>query len=79
MRRRALRIVATAVVTALCTAYLLWKIDVSESAREIRDANLAYLAGALALMAVTVLPMAWRWQRLLRAKAIDDAPRSHTT
>jgi hypothetical protein len=72
MRNRLLRLVATVVVTGLCTAYLVWKIDVSESAREIADANLAYLLGALAIMAVTVVPMAWRWQRLLAAKGIRD-------
>jgi hypothetical protein len=72
MSGRVLRVVATGVVTGLCTAYLVWKIDVSESVREIADANLVYLLGALALMAVTVLPMAWRWQRLLGAKAIDE-------
>jgi glycosyltransferase 2 family protein len=72
MSRRVLRIVATVVVTGLCTAYLVWKVDLAEAAREMGDANLAYLLGALAIMAVTVLPMAWRWQRLLRAKDIDE-------
>jgi uncharacterized protein (TIRG00374 family) len=72
MSRRLLRIVATVVVTGLCTAYLVWKVDLSEAAREMGDANLAYLLGALALMAVTVLPMAWRWQQLLRAKGIAE-------
>lgn len=72
MSRRVLRIVATVVVTGLCTAYLVWKVDLGEAASEMGDANLAYLLGALALMAVTVLPMAWRWQRLLRAKGIDE-------
>jgi uncharacterized protein (TIRG00374 family) len=72
MRRRLVRIVATIAVTGLCTAYLIWKIDVSQSVREIADANLLYLVGAFALMAVTVLPMAWRWQRLLRVKSIDE-------
>jgi glycosyltransferase 2 family protein len=72
MSRRLVRIVATAVVTGLCTAYLVWKVDLAEAAGEIAHANLAYLLGALALMAVTVLPMAWRWQRLLGAKGIDE-------
>jgi hypothetical protein len=72
MKRRAVRVTATTVVTALCTAYLIWKIDLSESIREIADANVAYLAAALAIMAVTVLPMAWRWQRLLAAKHIHE-------
>ena len=72
MSRRTLRIAATVVVTALCTAYLVWKVDVSEALREIAHANLAYLLAALGLMAVTVLPMAWRWQRLLAAKGLHE-------
>jgi glycosyltransferase 2 family protein len=70
--RRSVRVVATLVVTGLCTAYLVWKIDISESLREIADANLAYLALSFAIMAATVVPMAWRWQLLLRAKGIRD-------
>jgi hypothetical protein len=70
--RRSARVVATLVVTGLCTAYLVWKIDISESLHEIADANLAYLALSFAIMAATVVPMAWRWQLLLRAKGIRD-------
>jgi glycosyltransferase 2 family protein len=72
MTRRLARIAATVVVTALCTAYLIWKVDVSQAVHEVADANLLYLLGSLALMAITVLPMAWRWQRLLRAKGIEE-------
>ena len=72
MTRRLLRIAATLVVTGLCTAYLVWKIDVSESAQQVADARLSLLALSFGIMAVTVLPMAWRWQQLLRARGIDD-------
>ena len=72
MSRTAIRVAATLAVTGLCTAYLLWKIDVSESARQIADARFAYLLAALAIMVVTVFPMAWRWQQLLRARGIDE-------
>jgi glycosyltransferase 2 family protein len=70
--RRSVRLTLTLVVTALCTAYLLWKVDVSETADVVAHADLGWLALALAIMAVTVVPMAWRWERLLRARGIHD-------
>jgi uncharacterized protein (TIRG00374 family) len=35
-------------------------------------ANFAYFAAAVAIIVFSVWPMAWRWQRLLAAKGIDD-------
>jgi uncharacterized protein (TIRG00374 family) len=70
--RRLLRIVATLVLTGLCTAYLIWQIDVSQTLDILAHANVGYFLAALAIMAATVWPMAWRWQQLLQAKAIDD-------
>jgi uncharacterized protein (TIRG00374 family) len=72
MRRRPVRVGATLVVTGLCVAYILWQIDVGETIDILRDAQLGYFFAALFIMAVTVLPMAWRWQRLLRARGIED-------
>ena len=69
---RPLRVVLTLVVTGLCTAYLLWKIDVGRTLRVILDADPLYFLAAVALMIVTVLPMAWRWQLLLKAKGVHD-------
>ena len=71
-RRRLIRVVSTLVVTGLCTAYLVWKIDVSKTADILRHAHFGYFLASLGIMTVTVWPMAWRWQQLLRAKAIDD-------
>jgi uncharacterized protein (TIRG00374 family) len=70
--RRPLRFLATLVVTGLCIAYLLWKIDVSKTAHIVAHAHFAWLALALAIMAGSVVPMAWRWQQLLAARGIDD-------
>ena len=70
--RRALRIVGTLVVTGLCVAYLLWKIDLRRTGHELAHARLAYLVASLGIMVVTVWPMAWRWQRLLRAQGVED-------
>jgi glycosyltransferase 2 family protein len=71
MNRR-VRVVLTLLVTGLCLAYLIWKIDLGRTLRVIADADPWYLLLALALMVVTILPMAWRWQLLLRAKGVDD-------
>jgi uncharacterized protein (TIRG00374 family) len=72
MSRRAIRISATLVVTGLCTGYILWKIDVGETVDVLADADVAYFLGAIGIMVVTVLPMAWRWQRLLAGRGIHD-------
>jgi glycosyltransferase 2 family protein len=69
---RPLRVVLTLVVTGLCTAYVLWKIDIGRTARVIADANALYFLAALALVVVTILPMAWRWQLLLKAKGVHE-------
>jgi uncharacterized protein (TIRG00374 family) len=70
--RRLLRVVATLVVTGFCTAYLLWKIDVSRTAHILTHATLWYFLAAVAIMVGSVWPMAWRWQRLLQARGIRD-------
>ena len=69
---RKLRVSLTLLVTGLCTAYILWKINVRETLEVIADADPFYLALALAIMLVTILPMAWRWQLLLRAKNVEE-------
>jgi uncharacterized protein (TIRG00374 family) len=72
MRRRLMRVAATLVVTGLCSGYILWKIDVGKTVDVLRDARIGYFFGAVGIMVVTVLPMAWRWQRLLGGRGIDD-------
>ena len=75
MRRRSVRVSATLVVTGLCTAYILWKIDVGQTIEVLRDAQLGYFFAAVAIMILTVFPMAWRWQRLLAGRGIHDGLR----
>ena len=72
MRRRLLRLAATLVVTGLCLAYIVWKVDIGRTARILVHANVWYFLGAVAITVGTVWPMAWRWQRLLGAKGIHD-------
>jgi uncharacterized membrane protein YbhN (UPF0104 family) len=69
---RSLRLLLTALFTAVCGAYLLWKIDVSETASIVADADLGYFGLAAGLMIVTTVPMAWRWQRLLVARDVGE-------
>ena len=71
-QKRLLRLVATLVVTGLCTAYVVWKIDISRTAHLLAHASVGYFLGAVAIMVISVWPMAWRWQKLLEARGIRD-------
>jgi uncharacterized protein (TIRG00374 family) len=70
--RRSVRVALTLVLTALCTAYLVWKIDASRAVDLLADTDPLWFLAAVALMTVTLWPMAWRWQWLLRAKGIEE-------
>jgi glycosyltransferase 2 family protein len=70
--RRALRIVGTLVFTGLAVGYLVWKIDLGKTADVLRHASLWWFGLAVAIMVLTVLPMALRWQWLLAAQGIDE-------
>jgi glycosyltransferase 2 family protein len=67
-----LRVAVTLVVTALCAAYVLWKIDVRRTLELLVDIHLGYIAAAVAIMVVTTWPLALRWQMLLDAKGIHE-------
>lgn len=70
---RAVRVLATLAITGLCVAYILWKIDVGRTAHVIAHARIAWLVGSIAIMAGSVWPMAWRWQRLLAARGVHES------
>jgi len=70
--RRFVRLAATLVVTGLCTAYILWKIDLRQTGHVLAHARVAWFLAALAIMVASVWPMAWRWQRLLAARGVHD-------
>jgi uncharacterized protein (TIRG00374 family) len=71
-RRRALRVAATLVVTGLCTAYIVWKIDLGRTGHVLAHARPLWWLASLAIMAGSVWPMAWRWRRLLAARGVHD-------
>ena len=75
LRKRGLKAAAGVVVTGLCVAYILWQINVGKTVHILGHAKVGYFLGAIAIMGLSVWPMAWRWQQLLRARGIrDDLP-----
>jgi len=71
-RRTLIRIVLTLTVTGAALAYIFWKIDVGKTAHIIANADPGYFALSVGIAFLTVLPMAWRWKLLLRARGIED-------
>ncbi len=71
--KRALRMAGTLLITGGCAAYLVWKIDLSQTAHVLANVRPGYFAAALALLFATIPPLAWRWRLLLRARGIDDS------
>src|SRR4029077_13573331 len=70
--RKAVRVFATLVFTGLAVAYLLWKIDLGKTADTLRATRFGWFALAIAIMIATVLPMAMRWQWLLRPQRMEE-------
>jgi uncharacterized protein (TIRG00374 family) len=66
------RAAATVVVTGLCTAYIVWKIDLGRTGHVLADAGAGWWLASLGIMVASVWPMAWRWQRLLAARGVHD-------
>jgi hypothetical protein len=69
---RPIRVALTLLVTALATAYVVWKIDLSRTAEILGDTRPGYFAAAVAISVATTWPMALRWRWLLDAKGIHD-------
>jgi uncharacterized protein (TIRG00374 family) len=70
---KAVRVVATLAITGLCTAYIVWKIDIGRTAHVLAHARAGWWLAAVAIMLASVWPMAWRWQRLLAARGVHDS------
>jgi uncharacterized protein (TIRG00374 family) len=72
IRRRVIRGSATLLFTALCIVYIASKIDLTETWHVLSDARLGYDALALAILIGALVPLAWRWQVLLRVRGVHD-------
>ena len=70
---RTVRRLGTLLLTAVCVTYIVWKIDIRETLRVLAHADLGYFALACAISIIAVLPMTWRWQRLLAARQVRDS------
>jgi uncharacterized protein (TIRG00374 family) len=71
--KRSLRIPLTLLFTGLAIAYLVWKIDLHETIDTLLDADPWWFALAVVIMVGTALPMALRWQWLMRAQRLPDS------
>jgi glycosyltransferase 2 family protein len=69
---RGAKVAGTLVLTTLCVAYILWKIDVGRTTHLLAHARLPYFGGAVMIWLASMYPMAWRWQRLLSVRGIDE-------
>ena len=72
MRRRLLRVGGSLVVTGLAVFYIVWRTDLGKAFDILSHASVGWFLGALAIMLVTVVPMAWRWQLLLAGRGLHD-------
>jgi glycosyltransferase 2 family protein len=71
-RPRASRALGTLVVTGLAVAYLVWKIDLRETAHVLANASPGWWLLSLAIWIVSVWPLAWRWRKLLAASGVHE-------
>ena len=70
--KRGVRVLATLALTGLAVAYLVWKVDIGQTAEVLADASLWWFLLAVAIMILTVVPMAERWRRLLESQGIEE-------
>jgi glycosyltransferase 2 family protein len=70
--RPGVRVALQLTVSASLVAYLVWKIDIGQTADEIASSNPLYVLAAVAIYVLTLVPMAWRWQVLLASKGVHE-------
>ena len=70
---RPIRVIGTVVLTGLAFAYILWTIDLDKTADILLAADPWWFSLAVAIMLLTALPLALRWQWLLAAQGIHDS------
>jgi uncharacterized membrane protein YbhN (UPF0104 family) len=70
--KRWLRVAATLLVTGGAVAYILVKIDLGKTAHIIGSASVWWIVLSAVMTLVTVPPMAWRWQRLLAVRGLNE-------
>lgn len=71
--RRGLRIGLQLAVSGGLIGFLIWKIDLGKTVDYIASSNPLYVAVAVAIYTLSLLPMAWRWQVLLASKGMHES------
>jgi glycosyltransferase 2 family protein len=69
---RRVRVTATLVLTGLAVLYLVWKVDLEQTWDVLTEASVGWFLLAVAIMTLTVVPMAERWRRLLEARGMHE-------
>ncbi len=70
--KKSVRIGLTVFMTGLAVGYLVWKVDIHQTVDTLLDADPWWFALAVAIMIGTALPMALRWQWLMRAQRMEE-------
>ena len=70
---RTTRLALTLALTGLALGYLVWKVDLHQTVETLLDANPWWFLLSVTIMIVTALPMALRWQWLMRAQRMEDS------
>lgn len=71
-RRRALRRSGTLLVTGLATAYIVWQINLRETLHVLANASVGWWLLSFAIWIAAVLPLSWRWQKLLASSGVHE-------
>ena len=69
---RATRAVLALVVSALCLWYIVSRIDFGTTGHVLSRSNVWDVAAAFAILVLALVPLSWRWQRLLLARGISE-------
>jgi glycosyltransferase 2 family protein len=70
--KRSVRVALTLVVLAAAVGYIIYKVDLRKTIDILRSASVPWLVASAVLTLVTVPPMAWRWQQLLRVRGLRE-------
>lgn len=69
---RPLKVTIQVLVSGAVIAYLVWSIDVTQTAELLADSKPGYVLAAFSIFLATTWVMAWRWQLLLAAKGMHE-------
>jgi glycosyltransferase 2 family protein len=69
---RPAKVAIQVLVSGAVIAYLIWRIDLSQTADLLADSRPGYVLAAFSIFLATTWVMAWRWQLLLAAKGMHE-------